>query len=63
MLFVITKKLDQKEATTAYHFMIEWFNDNPNRRVCITDICKVRRNHIIEDILPHCKEGVKIGGL
>lgn len=58
--FVVYKKLDQKVAQETYDGIKKWFEDNPKRKVCRTDIFKVRRGHIAEDILKHSEDGVTI---
>lgn len=60
MKFVITEKLNQEEATTTYNLATHFFNKNPKRRVIRTDWFKIRRKYIKEDILEHCKVGVKL---
>ena len=53
MKTVIFPKLTKKEAEKNIKDLEEWFRNNPRRKVCHTDLFKVRRSHIREDVLSH----------
>tara|TARA_Y100000310_G_scaffold219114_1_gene220514 strand:- start:98 stop:283 length:186 start_codon:yes stop_codon:yes gene_type:complete len=59
-MFIVFKKLSQEEAQDAYDGIKRWFEDNPKRKKCHTDVFDVRRGHIKEDILSHSEDGVVI---
>ncbi len=54
--FIIFKKLTLIEALDSIIQIQQFFRENPRRKICRTDLFKVRRNHIIEDILKHTLE-------
>lgn len=57
--FIVFKKFTQEEAERTIADLSAWFEANPKRRVCRTDLgFKVRRNKIRQDIGPHCMPGV-----
>ncbi|MEK6879799.1 MAG: hypothetical protein AABY22_09345 [Nanoarchaeota archaeon] len=60
MSFILFNKFNKKDAKKLLTDMEEWFKNNPKRRVCYTDLFKIRRNHIKEDILKHCLPEVKL---
>lgn len=51
--FIISRKLNVLEALEVMERMEIWFRDNPRRKICQTEIWKVRRGHLVEDILKH----------
>lgn len=51
--FIISKKLTIKEAIDAIPQIEQWFKNNPKRKVCLTDIWKVRRGFVGTDVLAH----------
>ena len=53
MRFIVYKKLSKEEAEKLMSKARNWFESNPRRRVCRTDLFKIRRNYIREDILEH----------
>ena len=56
MKTVITQKLTPEEAELNIKGIEQWFKDNPNRRMCRTDLWKVRRGHVREDVMKHAKK-------
>ena len=53
MAFIIFEKLKIKQAIEIMINLEKWFNGNKTRKVCKTSLFKVRRNHILEDVLKH----------
>ena len=51
--FIVTKKLTIKEALDSIVGIEKWFADNPTRKICQTDVFKVRRGFSATDILKH----------
>ena len=49
--FIISKKLTISEAIEAIKDIEKWFKSNPTRKICQTDIFKVRRGFVGTDIL------------
>jgi len=58
MTFIVFEKLDQEEATHCYEQAMSFLRKNPRRKVIITDLFKIRKGHVAEDILNHCKPAV-----
>lgn len=58
MLFRIFKKLTKEEAEDNIKNLDIWFKNNPRRRVCRTDLFKVRKGHIREDVTKHMENVV-----
>lgn len=56
--FVYYPLWDQKTAQYCYDGIRKWFNDNPNKDVCKTESCAIRRDHIKDDILKNSEKGV-----
>jgi hypothetical protein len=56
--FVYLPLWTQKEAQYAYDGIRQWFKDNPNKDVCKTESCAIRRASIKEDILENSEKGV-----
>lgn len=57
MTFIITPKLTHAEARDNIAQIQDWFDGNPTRRICHTDLgWNVRRKHIIEDVLKHTQD-------
>ncbi len=54
--FIFYQKLNTEEALETMRNIIVWFKENPTRRVCNTDLFKIRRSHIAEDILKRTKK-------
>jgi hypothetical protein len=52
-MLIIYKKLTPEEAEENIRLTTLWFQAHPERRVCRTDLFKVRRSHIREDIEAH----------
>jgi hypothetical protein len=50
---IVYSKLTPEDALKLIRDMIEWFEANPKRRVCNTDLFKVRRGFIAKDVLEH----------
>lgn len=57
-MLVVYSRLEQKYAQKNYDEIKKWFKENPDRKECVTDIGTVRRDHIKEDILSWCVDGV-----
>ena len=56
MAIIIFKKLSQKNAQKAIIGINKFFEDNPKRRICRTNLFfKVRRGHVAEDVLKHAE--------
>lgn len=53
--FIIFSKLELHEALKNMTDIEAWFEAHPTRRVCQTDLFKVRRGHVVRDILKHVK--------
>lgn len=51
--FIIFRKFSHEEARENIDAIEKWFTANPRRRICLTDLFKVRRGHVREDILKH----------
>lgn len=51
--FIVFQKLTQKEAIETIRDIEKWFNANPKKKQCKTDLFVVRRGHIAEDVLKH----------
>ena len=51
--FLIFKKLTQQEAEETISQLEKWFKENPKRKICRTDLFKVRKNHVREDVMEH----------
>lgn len=51
--FVVFKKLSLQKTIENMLGIEKWFSENPKRRVCNTDLFKVRRGFIVRDILKH----------
>ena len=49
--FVVFTLISGKEARRCINGITAWFKKNKTRDVCRTDIFKVRRGHVIDDIL------------
>lgn len=47
------RKLTQIEAEQAIRDIEKWFAEHPKRQVVYTEVFRVRRGHIKEDILAH----------
>ena len=59
MIFVY-KRFNQKDAQQNYDGIRKWFEQNPRRKVCRTDVGEIRRSRIKEDLLEHCCKNVKL---
>lgn len=59
-MIIVYTPLSQREATKTYKAIKQWFVDNPKRKVCQTDLLKVRKAHLKEDFLKMCKNGVTL---
>jgi hypothetical protein len=57
MATIITRKLTKGEAEKNILLITEWFKQHPRRKVCRTDLWKVRKQHVREDILKHTEGG------
>lgn len=53
--FVIFKKLSIEEAVDSIKKIEQWFKDNPTRKVCRTDLFKIRRGFVGTDVLERTK--------
>lgn len=51
--FIISTKLKINEALDTMIDIEKWLKDNPKRKICQTDIFKVRRGYVVKDILKH----------
>ena len=56
--FLVAKRLSAEEAKRVIEGIEEWFKDNPRRRICRTPVFKVRRGHVVEDVLIHSEKGL-----
>ena len=54
-MIVIVEKLTREEAEKNIALIEQWFKDNPRRKVCRTDLWKVRRGFVREDINKHAE--------
>ena len=52
-IIIIRQKLTREEAEKNIALIAQWFKDNPRRKVCRTDLWKVRRGFVREDINNH----------
>ncbi len=52
-MIMLYRKLTQEEAQVNISQIEAWFKLNPKRRVCRTELWKVRRGHVNEDIMKH----------
>jgi len=59
MLLVIFPKLTTEEAEENIRKIEQWFSEHPKRKVCRTDLFKVRRGYVREDILEHTRKEAK----
>jgi hypothetical protein len=59
-MFVIYNLLTQRDAQKTYDGLLEWFKEYPTRKVCHTDLGKVKRGFIKSDLLRFCCYGVKL---
>jgi hypothetical protein len=59
MLIVFTP-LSKRDGQKTYTALKKWFKNNPNRRICVTDLGKVRKSHIKDDLLKFCVDGTKL---
>jgi hypothetical protein len=50
---LVFKKLTAEEAIVAMGDIEKWFRNNPRRRVCNSDLFKIRRGYLVEDVLKH----------
>ena len=57
---IIFQKLGQKQAQDVYNMAKRFFKENPRRRVAHTDLFKIRRAHIKEDILERSLDEVEL---
>ena len=48
---IIYKKFTLEEAEKYISQIEKWFKDNPKRKVCQTDLFKVYKGHVREEIL------------
>jgi hypothetical protein len=55
--FIVFKKLTKKEADENISGINQFFKDNPSRKICRTDLFKVRRGHVEEDVYSHTING------
>lgn len=53
MRILIFKKLSLQNAVENMELIEKFFLYNPKKQVCITDLFKVRRGRIVEDVLKH----------
>lgn len=58
--FVMFRRLPPKDTVDTIIGLRKWFDEHPRRRVCNTDLFKVRRGHIEDDVFkyadcPRCK--------
>jgi len=53
MKFIVMKKFTYKKALKFMKDIEQWFNKHPKRKVCNTDVFKIRRKYIVKDILKH----------
>ncbi len=51
--FIVYKKFTLKQAERCIAQLEKWFENNPKRKVCRTDLFEVRRDHVREEILKH----------
>ena len=51
MAIIISRKLTLSEALVAIPSVEQWFKENPKRKICQTDLWKVRRGFVGTDIL------------
>ena len=51
--FIVSKKLTLCDAIKYIPQIEKWFKDNPKRKICQTEIFKVRRGFVGTDILNH----------
>lgn len=58
--FIVFDPLNQKEATKTWKGLKQWFADNPRRKVCTTDLGKIRRTFMKEDFLKYCAPNVTL---
>jgi hypothetical protein len=59
MTLLIYKKFTAEQAKDIVQKLNGWFRDNPKRKVCHTNLFKVRRGHVVEDVLFHCEDDVR----
>lgn len=52
-MIILMRKLTQEEAQENISQIEAWFKVNPKRRVCRSDLFKVRRGHVSEDVMKH----------
>jgi len=53
--FLVFKKFTKTEAKILIEELEQWFKDHPKRKVCNTDLFKVKRNKIKETVYKHTK--------
>jgi len=53
--FQVFKKFTKTEAKILIEELEQWFKDNPKRRVCNTDLFKVKKGKIKETVLRHTR--------
>ena len=58
--FVYYPLWDQKTAQYCYDGIRQWFKDHPDKDVCKTVSCAIRRGSIKEDILKNSEKGVSL---
>lgn len=54
-MIIVYRKLTKQEAEDNIAAIEQWFKDNPKRNICRTDLFKVRRNHVREDVMEHAE--------
>lgn len=52
-MLVVFEKLPYRDAKEFCVQVEEWFVGNPKRKVCRTDLFKVRKGHVQEDVMKH----------
>ena len=58
-LFVIQRKLTKDEAEENIKCIEDWFKANPKRKVCKTELGKIRKSHVREEIMEHTEKEIK----
>jgi hypothetical protein len=58
-MIAIYPRFTKKQAKTAAPKIEKWFEENPKRRVCWTEVYggrRIRRNHVLEDLMALVEE-------
>jgi len=55
MTLIVFKKFKLEEAIENMKLIEKWFRDNPKRKICKTNLFKIKKGYIVEEILKHTK--------